>query len=95
MLPSSSVSPSGCPSEDRSNIPTHEALDDAYQHIRDLERQVALSDGKLQEFQRCFNCQSTISCVNNLKTSMEHNTDTLASLPAIIAELRARSLLYQ
>ncbi|GFX73798.1 hypothetical protein TNCV_4291141 [Trichonephila clavipes] len=42
-LPSSSASLS-----DRSNAPTHEALDDAYQYIRDLEKQVALSEGKLQ-----------------------------------------------
>ncbi|GFU04148.1 hypothetical protein TNCV_862941 [Trichonephila clavipes] len=41
-LPSSSVSPSGLPTEDRSNVPTREALDDSYLHIRDLERQVAL-----------------------------------------------------
>ncbi|GFV89271.1 hypothetical protein TNCV_286041 [Trichonephila clavipes] len=53
-LPSSSVSPSGPPTEDRSNAPTHEALDNAYQHIQDLEKQVALSEGKLQESQRCF-----------------------------------------
>ncbi|GFT25968.1 hypothetical protein TNCV_2712501 [Trichonephila clavipes] len=41
-LPSSSVSPSGPPTEDRTNVLTCEALDDAYLHIRDLERQVAL-----------------------------------------------------
>ncbi|GFY11242.1 protein GVQW3 [Trichonephila clavipes] len=29
--------PSGPPTEDRSYVPSHEALDDAYQHIRDLE----------------------------------------------------------
>ncbi|GFS58050.1 CCHC-type domain-containing protein [Trichonephila clavipes] len=51
-LPSSSVSPSGPPTEDSSDAPTHEALDNAYQHIRDLEKQVALSEGKLQESQR-------------------------------------------
>ncbi|GFX97339.1 hypothetical protein TNCV_1077101 [Trichonephila clavipes] len=59
-LPSSSVSPSGPPTEDRSNAPTHEALDNAYQHIRDLE--------------------------NDLKSSMEHNTNTLTSVLAIIAK---------
>ncbi|GFW29394.1 CCHC-type domain-containing protein [Trichonephila clavipes] len=94
-LPSSSVSPSGPPTEDRSDAPTHEALDNAYQHIRDLEKQVALSEGKLQESQRCFDSvvsslashiESTVSCVSDLKSSMEHNTDTLASLPAIIAK---------
>ncbi|GFS62967.1 uncharacterized protein TNCV_2054441 [Trichonephila clavipes] len=94
-LPSSSVSPSGPPTEDRSNAPTHEALDNVYQHIRDLERQVALSEGKLQESQRCFDSvisslashiESTVSCVSDLKSSMEHNTDTLGSLPAIIAK---------
>ncbi|GFX07858.1 hypothetical protein TNCV_4161271 [Trichonephila clavipes] len=94
-LPSSSVSPSGPPTEDRSDAPTHEALDNAYQHIRDLEKQVALSEGKLQESQRCFDSvisslashiESTVSCVSVLKSSMEHNTDTLASLPAIIAK---------
>ncbi|GFY48925.1 hypothetical protein TNIN_396041 [Trichonephila inaurata madagascariensis] len=37
-LPSSSISPSGPLTEDRSNVPTREALDDAYLHIRDLER---------------------------------------------------------
>ncbi|GFW82015.1 hypothetical protein TNCV_771441 [Trichonephila clavipes] len=46
-LPSSSVSPSGPPTADSSDAPTHEALDNAYQHIRDLEKQVALSEGKL------------------------------------------------
>ncbi|GFT04685.1 retrovirus-related Pol polyprotein from type-1 retrotransposable element R1 [Trichonephila clavipes] len=51
-LPSSSVSPSGPPTEERSDAPTLEALDNAYQHIRDLEKQVALSEGKLQESQR-------------------------------------------
>ncbi|GFV28463.1 hypothetical protein TNCV_3984141 [Trichonephila clavipes] len=95
MLPSSSVSPSGPPTEDRSNAPTHEALDNAYQHIRDLKKQVALSEGKLQESQRCFDSvvsslashiESTVSCVSDLKFSMEHNTDTLASLSAIIAK---------
>ncbi|GFS62031.1 hypothetical protein TNCV_2592971 [Trichonephila clavipes] len=84
-LPSSSVSPSGPPTEDRSDAPTHEALDNAYQHIRDLEKQVALSEGKLQESQRCFDSvisslashiESTVSCVSDLKSSMEHNTDT-------------------
>ncbi|GFX64046.1 uncharacterized protein TNCV_1791671 [Trichonephila clavipes] len=94
-LPSSSVSPSGPPTEDSSDAPTHEALDNAYQHIRDLEKQVALSEGKLQESQRCFDSVisslashigSTVSCVSDLKSSMEHNTDTLASLPAIIAK---------
>ncbi|GFV26825.1 hypothetical protein TNCV_3454961 [Trichonephila clavipes] len=44
--------PSGPPTEDRSNAPTHEALDNAYHHIRDFEKQVALSEGKLQESQR-------------------------------------------
>ncbi|GFS61556.1 CCHC-type domain-containing protein [Trichonephila clavipes] len=91
-LPSSSVSPSGPPTEDSSDAPT---LDNAYQHIRDLEKQVALSEGKLQESQRCFDSvisslashiESTVSCVSDLKSSMEHNTDTLASLPAIIAK---------
>ncbi|GFR11365.1 hypothetical protein TNCT_713961 [Trichonephila clavata] len=63
MPPSSSISPTGPPSEDRS----------VYQHIRDLERQVvALSEGKLQESQRYFdsvisslasNIESTVSCV--------------------------------
>ncbi|GFQ66762.1 CCHC-type domain-containing protein [Trichonephila clavata] len=85
MTPSSSISPTGPPSEDRS----------VYEQIRDLERQVALSEGKLQESQRCFdsvisslasNIESTVSCVNDLKSSMEHNTDTLASLPATIAK---------
>ncbi|GFV19478.1 CCHC-type domain-containing protein [Trichonephila clavipes] len=94
-LPSPSVSPSGPPTEDSSDAPTHEALDNAYQHIRDLEKQVALSEGKLQESQRCFDSvisslashiESTVSCVSDLKSSMEHNTDTLASLPAIIAK---------
>ncbi|GFT22104.1 uncharacterized protein TNCV_3271591 [Trichonephila clavipes] len=94
-LPSSSVSPSGPPIEDRSNAPTHEALDNTYKYIRDLEKQVALSEGKLQESQRCFDSvisslashiESTVSCVSDLKSSMEHNTDTLASLPAIIAK---------
>ncbi|GFR09015.1 hypothetical protein TNCT_18371, partial [Trichonephila clavata] len=46
---SSSIFPTGLPSEDRS----------ANQHIRDLERQVAVSEGKLQESQRCF--ESVIS----------------------------------
>ncbi|GFQ93634.1 hypothetical protein TNCT_514891 [Trichonephila clavata] len=64
-----------------------------YQHIRDWR--VALSEGKLQESQRCFdsvisslasNIESTVSCVNDLKSSMEHSTDTLASLPATIAK---------
>ncbi|GFW02494.1 hypothetical protein TNCV_2455101 [Trichonephila clavipes] len=41
-LSSSSVSPFGPSTEDRPNASTHEALDDAYQHIRDLEKQVAL-----------------------------------------------------
>ncbi|GFY72816.1 hypothetical protein TNIN_193361 [Trichonephila inaurata madagascariensis] len=94
-LPSSSVFPSGPPTEDRSNVPTHEALGDAYQHIRDLEKQVALSEGKLQESQRCFDSvisslashiESTVPCVNDLRSSVENNTDTLASLPAIIAK---------
>ncbi|GFW21323.1 hypothetical protein TNCV_1531481 [Trichonephila clavipes] len=89
-LPSSSVSPSCPPTEDRSNAPTHEILDDTYQHIRDLEKQVALSEGTLQESQRCFDSvisslashiESTVSCVSDLKSSLEHNTDTLASLP--------------
>ncbi|GFT25349.1 hypothetical protein TNCV_181862 [Trichonephila clavipes] len=70
-LPSSSVFPSGPPTEDRSDALTHEALDNAYQHIRDLEKQVALSEGKLQESQRCFDSvisslashiKSTVSC---------------------------------
>ncbi|GFR04791.1 CCHC-type domain-containing protein [Trichonephila clavata] len=65
MTPSSSISPTGPPSEDRS----------VYEQIRDLERQVALSEGKLQESQRCFdsvisslasNIESTVSCVNDL-----------------------------
>ncbi|GFQ90991.1 DUF4817 domain-containing protein [Trichonephila clavata] len=85
MTPSSSISPTGPPSEDRS----------VYEQIRDLERQVALSEGKLQESQRCFdsvisslasNIESTVSCVNDLKSTMKHNTDTLASLPATIAK---------
>ncbi|GFR09926.1 uncharacterized protein TNCT_9931 [Trichonephila clavata] len=42
MTPSSSISPTGPPSEDRS----------VNEQIRDLERQVALSEGKLQESQR-------------------------------------------
>ncbi|GFW31221.1 hypothetical protein TNCV_2578021 [Trichonephila clavipes] len=42
-LPSSSVSLSGPPTEDRSNVPNREALNDSYLHIRDLERQVALA----------------------------------------------------
>ncbi|GFY41652.1 hypothetical protein TNIN_201421 [Trichonephila inaurata madagascariensis] len=94
-LPSSSLSFSGPPTEDRSNVPTREALDDAYLHIRDLERQVALSEGKLQESQRCFDSvisslashiEPTVSCVNDLRSSMEHNIDTFATLPAIIAK---------
>ncbi|GFX14101.1 uncharacterized protein TNCV_1765971 [Trichonephila clavipes] len=60
-LPSSSVSPSGPPTEDCSNAPTHEALDNAYQHIQDLEKQVALSEGKLQESQRYFDSPSSPS----------------------------------
>ncbi|GFU16111.1 hypothetical protein TNCV_3452091 [Trichonephila clavipes] len=80
-LPSSSVSPSG--SLQLKTVPTlplHEAPDNAYQHIRDLEKQVALSEGKLQESQRCFDSvisslashiESTVSCVSDLKSSME------------------------
>ncbi|GFQ68841.1 CCHC-type domain-containing protein [Trichonephila clavata] len=95
MLPSSSVSPSVHPTENRSNIPTHDAQDNACQHIRDLEKQVALSEGKLQESQRCFDSfissrashiESTVSCENDLKSSMQHNSDTLASLSAVIAK---------
>ncbi|GFS73833.1 transposable element Tcb1 transposase [Trichonephila clavipes] len=65
-LPSSSVSPSGPPTEDRSNAPTDEALDDAYQHIRDLEKQVALSEGKLQESQRCVSTRSFLAWLHTL-----------------------------
>ncbi|GFU99792.1 hypothetical protein TNCV_506131 [Trichonephila clavipes] len=58
-LPSSSVSPSGPPTEDRS-------MDNAYRHIRDLEKQVALSEGKVQQSQRCFD-----SVISSLASHIE------------------------
>ncbi|GFT01195.1 uncharacterized protein TNCV_3373171 [Trichonephila clavipes] len=72
-LPSLSVSPSGPPTEDSSSVPTHKPLDDAYQHIRDLEKQVALSEGKFQDSvisSLASHIKSTISCVSDLRSFM-------------------------
>ncbi|GFX34529.1 CCHC-type domain-containing protein [Trichonephila clavipes] len=85
-LPSSSVSPSGPPTEDSSDAPTHEALDNAYQHMRDLEKQVALSEGKLQESQRCFD-----SVISSLASHIE-STVSCPSSPSLVMH---RSLLHQ